>query len=96
MYLLPNTENPIPVIVKSTSEENTVIGEVWELSNDIQNTLANFEEEAGYVAKIVSVCLQSGEILEVEAYFFVDEGDVKEWTKIPSGDFRAFISPEEK
>src|SRR5262245_2875894 len=62
-----------PAAIPSSNDRDRIVGEVYEIPDDLAGVLDRFEQEADFEARPVTVVDESGDTpvrIEAEAYFF--------------------------
>jgi gamma-glutamylcyclotransferase (GGCT)/AIG2-like uncharacterized protein YtfP len=75
-----------PALVPSASASDVVVGEVYEVPDDLADVIDAWEREAGYQVGPVRVATAGGEV-EARAYFHADPDAIAERPVVEGGDW---------
>ncbi len=75
-----------PALFSTTNSNDRVVGEVYEISDELGVTIDRWERDDGYAPQMVRVTSTDGAI-EAEAYFFGDQDRIADRPVIAGGDW---------
>jgi gamma-glutamylcyclotransferase (GGCT)/AIG2-like uncharacterized protein YtfP len=75
-----------PALVPSPNVTDTVVGEVYEISDGLGEVIDRWEREAGYEVRPVQVTSPSGKV-EAQAYFYGDPDSIARHPVVEGGDW---------